>query len=159
MTALAKAREAYFALAMASHLLVLSFFVEQPAYMAAFTSALSLPVVYTIRSYSDKEYSFKGKYFVVRRSLWERIIDWVILTAVALFAGSAFYVSMGYRSVTWYLAGFASAWVMRRVLFTFLNILDKKGFDVEEPTFMVPVGLVFGIVYAVILLPVLAMLA
>jgi len=144
-------KEVCFALAMIGHILVLRLFIpDLPEYSASFSASLSLPVIYTIRTYSKYFYEFKGKYFVVRRPFWERVDEEIMMFIMAGIAGYAFYLGFGYQDPWWYLLGFVTAWVMRQSLFALLKSLYSAGIEIYRPPVAIGVGLAYGVLFGLI---------
>jgi len=139
-------REVYFIIAMASHILALRLFLpEYSEYNLAFSVALSLPVVYTIKMYQKELYLRKGKYFVLKREWKERIVNEISLFIMSLAIGYALYISFGGQSPTWFIIGFGGAWTLRLITFTVVDCLDRAGIPVEKPPIILVVGFSLGI--------------
>jgi len=145
-----KVKEVYFALAMAIHVLILSFYTPVSAYISAFSSALTLPVMYVLRT--KEEYEFKGKYFKVRKPLLERLSEDFIVFTTAIMCAFVFYMGTGHTDIGWFLVGFTSAMFMRYFVFSVVYIL-KKVVNVERPYFILPVGIGLGVLYTYLVLP------
>lgn len=149
-------REVLFALAMSSHLLLLSFFISNLSeYMLAFVSALSLPVIYTAKTYAKRAYAVRGKYFRVKRGVLERVSDFLLLGMVAIVAAYAFFLAMGGKDLLFFFIGFTSAWVMRHLVFSFYDFMRKREIPITRPTFLVPIGLLLGMLYALVCYPIM----
>ena len=140
-------KEVYFIIAMASHILALSLFVpELSDYQLGFSVALSLPVVYTVKTYQRRIYLRKGKYFALRKEWEERIVDEIALLIMSIVVGYALFVSFGGRDFRWFLTGFSSAWALRLFTFRVVDRLKDAGIPVEKPPVILIIGYILGMV-------------
>jgi len=147
-----RVKEVYFAVAMAVHVLTLSFYTPVSAYISAFSSALTLPVMYVLRSKEEYEYEFKGKYFRVKKTLLERLSEDFIIFTTAMMCALIFYMGTGHTDIAWFIVGFVSALFMRYFVFSALYLLGKS-IDVEKVYYILPVGAGLGILYTYLILP------
>jgi len=152
MIELSKLKEVYFIVAMAGHILALRLFVpEYTEYSVAFSVALSLPVIYTIQAYARDLYEFKGKYFVVKKALVERIINEISLFIMSTAVGYALYLSFGGYDPFWFLIGFSTAWIMRISIFRIVEGLYHAGIPVEEPPLVLSIGIALGVLFGTLM--------